>query len=80
MDKPLLINIDLIAKITGLPTDGEKSEQYLDDKTQENAISNEIKAKYGAERGNIGIRINEISHVANWFATRLLSCKLMRKC
>ena len=27
MDRPVLINVDLIAEITGLPTDGEKSKQ-----------------------------------------------------
>jgi hypothetical protein len=47
MDRPVLINIDLITDITGLPTNGKKPEQYLEDKTQEKAISDEIKAKYG---------------------------------
>jgi hypothetical protein len=36
MDRPVPINVDLIATITGLPTDGEKPEQYLEDKTKEN--------------------------------------------
>ena len=46
MDRPVPINVDLIVDITRLPTDGEKSEQYLDDKTREKAISDEIKVKY----------------------------------
>jgi hypothetical protein len=80
MDRPVPINIDLIAMITGLPTDGEKSEQYLEDKTKEKSISDEIKEKYGTERGNRGIRINDINDPVTRFATRLLGCKLMHKC
>jgi hypothetical protein len=80
MDRPVPINVDLIAEITGLPTDGEKPEQYLEDKTKEKSISDEIKEKYGIERGNRGIRINDINDPVTRFATRLLGCKLMRKC
>jgi hypothetical protein len=65
MDRPVPINVDLITEITGLPTDGEKPEQYLEDKTQEKAISDEIKVKYGTERGNRGIKINDINDPAN---------------
>jgi hypothetical protein len=61
MDRPVLINVDLITEITGLPTDGEKPEKYLEDKTKVKSISDEIKVKYGVERGNRGIRINDIN-------------------
>jgi hypothetical protein len=61
MGRPVPINFDLITEIIGLPTDGEKSEQYLEDKTKEKSISDEIKVKYGTERGNRGIRINDIN-------------------
>jgi hypothetical protein len=37
MDRPVSIDVDLIAEITGFPTDGENPEQYLDDKTKEKA-------------------------------------------
>jgi hypothetical protein len=80
MDRPIPINVDLIASITRLPADGEKMEQYLEDKTKVKSISDEIKAKYGAERGNRGIKINDINDPATRFSTRLLGCKLMRKC
>jgi hypothetical protein len=50
MDRPVPINVDLIATIMGLPMDGEKPEQYLEDKTKEKSISDEIKEKYGGER------------------------------
>jgi hypothetical protein len=36
MDRHVSIDVDLIAEITGLPTDGEKPEQYMDDKTKKN--------------------------------------------
>jgi hypothetical protein len=61
MDRPVPINVDLITTITEIPIDGEKSEQYLEDKSKEKSISDEIKEKYGSERGNIGIRINDIN-------------------
>jgi hypothetical protein len=80
MDRPVHINVDLIATITGLPTDGEKPEKYLEEKTKEKSVSDEIKAKYGMERGNRGIWINDINDPTTRFATRLLGCKLMRKC
>jgi hypothetical protein len=80
MDRPVCITVDLNAGITWLPTDGEKPEQYLEDKTRAKAISDEIKAKYGAERGNRGIGINDINDLATRFSTRFLGCKLMHKC
>jgi hypothetical protein len=72
MDWPVPINVNLITTITRLPTDGEKPEQYLEDKTKAKSISNEIKAKYGTEKGNRGIRINDINDPATQFSTRFL--------
>jgi hypothetical protein len=72
MDRSVPITMDLIVAITGLPTDGKKLEQYLEDKTRAKAISDEIKAKYGMEFGNRGIRINDINDPATRFSTRLL--------
>jgi hypothetical protein len=60
--------------------DGEKPEQYLEDKTKEKSISDEIKEKYGTKRGNRGIRISDINDPATRFSTRMLGCKLMHKC
>ena len=39
MDRIVLIDVDMIADVTGLPTTGEKPEQYLDDKNKEKAIA-----------------------------------------
>jgi hypothetical protein len=36
MDKPLPINVDLIAAIIGLPMDGENPEKYLEEKNKTN--------------------------------------------
>jgi hypothetical protein len=57
---------------------GKIQNKYLEDKTRAKAISDEIKAKYGAERGNRGIRISDINDPATRFSTRLLGCKLMQ--
>jgi hypothetical protein len=80
MDRPVPITVDLIATITGLPIDGENLEKYLEDKTKAKAISDEIKAKYGVECGNRGIRISDINDLATRFSTKLLGCNLIRKC
>jgi hypothetical protein len=70
MDSTMSINVDLIAIITWLPTNGEKREQYLEDKTKEKSISDELKDKYGVERGNRGIMIRDINDPVTQFATR----------
>jgi hypothetical protein len=80
MDRPVPINVDLIATITRLSMDGEKPEQYLDDKNKEKVISNEMKEKYGTDRRNRGININAINDLVTRFTTRLLRGKLMQKC
>jgi hypothetical protein len=61
MDGPFLINVDLVTEITGLPTDEEKPDQYLEENTKVKTISDEIKTKYGTKRGNRGIGINDIN-------------------
>jgi hypothetical protein len=80
VDRLVPINVDIIETIIGIPMDGEKPKQYLEDKTKEKSISDEIKDKYVVERGNRGIRIIDINGPVTLFATRLLGCKLMHKC
>jgi hypothetical protein len=72
MDRLIPINVDLIAAITRLPTDGENPKKYLEDKTKAESISDEIKEKFGTKRGNKEIRISDISDHAARFATRLI--------
>ena len=79
MDRPVPINVDLIATITGLPMDGEKPAQYLEEKMKRKSISKVIKEKYGMERGNRGIRISDINDPVMRFYTRFLGCKLIRQ-
>jgi hypothetical protein len=43
MDRSVLINVDLIQEITGLPIDGEKSKKYLEDKTRETSSPMRLK-------------------------------------
>jgi hypothetical protein len=52
----------------------------LEEKTRTKSISNEIKAKYGAEHSNRGIGINDINDPTTRFSTKLLNCNLMCKC
>jgi hypothetical protein len=60
MYRPFPINFYLITAIMGLPMDGEKPEQYFEDKTKEKFDSDEIKENLRTKRGNRGIRINDI--------------------
>jgi len=46
MDRMVLIDVDMIATIMGLPTDGEKPDKYLDDKNKEKALIEEMKKTY----------------------------------
>jgi hypothetical protein len=58
---PCSIDVELIAFITGLPTMGESPTQYLDDKTKEKSLAEEMKKTYGTERGSRRIIIKRIN-------------------
>jgi len=47
MEMHVSIYVDLIAEIIGLPIDGEKPENYLDDITKEKTLGEQMKKKYG---------------------------------
>jgi hypothetical protein len=79
MDRSVPINIDLIKMIIGLPIDGKKLEQYLEEKIKAKAISDDIKENYGAEMGNRGIGISDVNDPTTQCATKLIGCKLMCK-
>jgi hypothetical protein len=80
LDRPILIDVELIEKIKGIPIDGEKHAQYMDDKTKEKALAEEMKQTYKIERGSRGIIINKISEPATRLETKLMAYKLLRKC
>jgi hypothetical protein len=59
LDKPVPITVELIAQITGLPIRGMDPALFLDDKTKEKALAEEMKKKYGTTRGQEGSSSNE---------------------
>jgi hypothetical protein len=73
------INVELIAYITGLPSWGEDLSWFLEDKTKEKPLVEEMKKKYDTERGSRGIIIRRISDIATRMATKIMACKLLRK-
>jgi hypothetical protein len=80
MDRHVSIDVDIIVEIIGLPTNGEKPEKYLDDKTKEKSMAEEIKKKYGTKRRSMGMFIRQINEPTTNFMTKLMACKLLRKC
>jgi hypothetical protein len=50
-EEPVSIDVVFIAFITGLPSPGENLTQYLNDKTNEKVLVEEMKNTYGIERG-----------------------------
>jgi hypothetical protein len=54
--------------------------QFLDDKTKEKAPAEEMRNKYGIDRGMRGIIIKRINDVPTQMAAKILACKLLRKC
>ena len=51
LDKFISIDVELIAHIIGFPSWGMDPTQFLDDKTKEKALEEEMKNKYGTDRG-----------------------------
>jgi hypothetical protein len=70
----------MITFITSLPSMGESLVQFLDDKTKEKGLVEEMKKTYGMERGSPRIIIKRINDAAMRMATKLMACKLLRKC
>jgi hypothetical protein len=79
MDRPVPIDVALIAKITGFPTIGAQPEEYLENKAREKEIAEIVKSQFGTNRGNRGIVIKDMNDVTTRFASKLMACKLLRK-
>jgi hypothetical protein len=77
---PVSINMELISYITGLPSRGENPAQYPNNNTKEKALAEEMKKTYGTERGPHKIIIKHISDATTRLATKIMTCKLLRKC
>jgi hypothetical protein len=59
---------------------GGESMQFLDNKTKEKALAEDMQKTYGIERGSCKIIIKHINDVATGMTTNLMPCKLLRKC
>jgi len=79
LEKSVPIIIELIAQIIGLPIQGMDPMLILDDKSKEKALAEEMKKKYGIDRGKRGIMIKRINDVVTQLGENILFCKLLRK-
>jgi hypothetical protein len=80
MDRPVHIDVVLIAKTTGLSIVGAQPKEYLDNKARKKEIVELVKAQFGTSRGNMGIVLRDINDNATRFANNIMACKLLRKC
>jgi hypothetical protein len=51
----------------------------LDDKSKEKALAEEMKKKYGTDKGTRGIIIKRINYVVTQLGAKILACKILRK-
>jgi hypothetical protein len=80
LDKLVSINVEIMANITGFPSQGMDLAHFLDDKARDKDLEEEMKKKYETERGTRGIIIKRINDVTTQLGMKILSCKLLRKC
>jgi len=79
MEKLVPITVKLITQITGLTTEGMDPTLILDDKSKKKTLAEEMKKKYGTEKGIRDIIIKWINNVATLLGAKILACKLLRK-
>jgi hypothetical protein len=75
MDRSVPIDVALIAKITGLSTIGTQPEKYVENKVQKKRNCGEV--QFGTNMRSRGIVIKD---VVTRFTSKLMACKLLRKC
>jgi len=63
-----------------LRSNQKQLEYFLDEKDREKELAEEMKNKYDTDRGTRGIIIKRIKNVATHLGTKILACKLLRKC
>jgi len=73
MERLVSIDVDLISFIIGLSLDGEKTTQYLEDKTKEKELIEKMKNTYRIDKGSRGIIIKRINELKNKLATKLMT-------
>jgi hypothetical protein len=79
VEEPVSIDIAIISFITGILSRGDNIMNYLEDKTKEKALVEEMKKTYGTKRGSRRIIIKRISDVEKRLATKRMACKFLRK-
>jgi hypothetical protein len=80
MDRPIHIDVALISKITVFPTVSALSEDFLEKKSHEKELAEQVKAHFIMTKGNKGIIIKEINDDATRLSCKLMMCNLLRKC
>jgi hypothetical protein len=80
LEEPVSINVELIAFIMGLSSMGKCLTQYLNEKMKEKSLSEVMKKTYSIEKGSRGIIIKRINDAKTRMATKIMACKMLRKC
>jgi hypothetical protein len=80
VEEPILIVVELISYITGLPFQGESHTQFLYYKTKEKALAREMKKTYGTYKGSCIIIIKHISDTTTRLAKKFMVSKFLSKC
>jgi hypothetical protein len=77
MEQPTSIDVELIATIMGFSSMGKNLAQYLDEKTKEKELAEEMNREYGTKRGSCNIIIKSISDVTTQMATKIMAYKML---
>jgi hypothetical protein len=80
VEEPISLDVELIAFIIGFPYQGESPRQFHDDKKKDKVLEEDMKKTYDTKIGSCRIIIKCISDVATRLATKLMTCKFLRKC
>jgi hypothetical protein len=80
LDRPISIDTDLIARITGLPSQGQDPNSLFADKKTDRTLSEAMREKFHTVRGVHGLDVSSICDPTVRIATQALACKLLRKC
>jgi hypothetical protein len=73
LDKLILIDVEIIVHITGFPSRGMDPTQFIDDKTKEKALMEEMKNKSGTDRGTRGIIIKMFNDAATQMGPKIMA-------
>jgi hypothetical protein len=73
------MGVEIMANITVFPSRGMDPAHFLDDKTREKVVEEEMNKKYGTDRGTRGFIIKRINDATTQLGTKILACKLLRK-